>query len=64
MSARWMMEHESDEYNYNTEDEEEDEYYYANNGESKCIVCMGGSYIRTTYINYDDGDDYDDTNDF
>jgi len=66
MSARWMMEpeFEIDGYEgYNTDDEEDDEYYYSNNGENKCVVCMGGSYIRTIYINYVD-DDYDDTNDF
>lgn len=66
MSARWMMdsEFEIDGYEYyNTDDEEDDENYYANNGESKCIVCMGGSYIRTIYIDYEEGD-YDDTNDF
>jgi len=67
MSARWMMEpeFEIDGYEgYNTDDEKDDEYYYANNGDNKCIVCMGGSYIRTIYINYNDDDDYDDTNDF
>ena len=48
---------------YNTDDEEDDENYYANNGGTKCIVCMGGNYIRTIYIDYDEGD-YDDTNDF
>ena len=52
--------------NYNTDDEEDDAFYYANNGESKCIVCMGGSYIHTINIksiNYDNYEDYDD-NDF
>ena len=66
MSARWMMdpEFEIDDYEYyNTDDEEDDENYYANHGENKCIVCMGGNYIRTIYIGYED-EDYDDTNDF
>ena len=49
---------------YNTDDEEDDMIYNTKNGESKCIVCMGGSYIRTIYINYEYDDDYDDTNDY
>ena len=48
---------------YNTDDEEDYEMYYTTNGGNKCIVCMGGNYIRTIYIDYDEGD-YDDTNDF
>jgi hypothetical protein len=66
MSPRWMMdpEFEIDGYEYyNSDDEKDDEFYYTNNGLSKCIVCMGGNYVRTIYIDYDD-DDYDDTNDF
>ena len=66
MSARWMMdpEFEIDGYEYyNTDDEEDDEIYYTANAGNKCIVCMGGNYIRTIYIDYDEGD-YDDTNDF
>lgn len=67
MSPRWMMDSEFDfdgyEY-YNTEDENDDAFYYAKNEESKCVICMGGSYIRTIYINYSDYDDYDDTNDY
>jgi hypothetical protein len=66
MSPRWMMDpdFEIDGYEYyNSEDEKDDAYYYANNGLNKCIVCMGGNYVRTIYIDYDD-DDYDDTNDF
>jgi hypothetical protein len=66
MSPRWMMDPDFEingyEY-YNSEDEKDDAYYYANNGLNKCIVCMGGNYVRTIYIDYDD-DDYDDTNDF
>jgi hypothetical protein len=66
MSPRWMMEpeFEIDEYEYyNSDDEKDDEFYYTNNGLNKCIVCMGGNYVRTIYINYDE-EDYDDTNDF
>jgi hypothetical protein len=66
MSPRWMMEpeFEIDEYEYyNSDDEKDDEFYYTNNGMSKCIVCMGGNYVRTIYVNYDE-EDYDDTNDF
>lgn len=75
MPPRSMMEPEFEingyEY-YNTDDEEDDDFYYTKIEESRCVVCMGGSYIsmiNIKSINYDnyeeyDDDDYDNTSDF
>jgi hypothetical protein len=63
MSApRYMMEaeFEPEGYEYEDYDEYDDDMYYSKNDESKCIICMGGKYIRTVYIGYDDNYDEED----
>ena len=52
MEAEFEMEgYMYEDYNDNDND---DEAYYSIYGESKCTVCMGGSYIKKLYLNKED----------
>ena len=55
------MESDWDEYDFSDENYESDNRYYAKYGGNACMGCMGGSYIRKTYIknkssSYDEDD--------
>lgn len=71
-TPRWFMEpefeiNEDGGYDYENFDDDEYEYentYYSKYGESECIVCMGGSYIKKIFIGYESEGDYDEDYDF
>jgi len=49
-NPRWFMESDSDEYDFSEENYESDNRYYSKYGGNACAGCMGGSYIKKTYI--------------
>jgi len=60
-APRSFMESDWDEYDFSDENYESDNRYYAKYGGNACMGCMGGSYIRKTYIkkkssSYDEDD--------
>ena len=55
------MESDWDEYDFSDENYESDNRYYSKYGGNACAGCMGGSYIKKTYIkksssSYDEDD--------
>jgi hypothetical protein len=59
-NPRWFMESDWDEYDFTPEHFEEENRYNSKYGGNACAGCMGGSYIKKTYIKKNKSYDKDD----